>query len=121
MSSKGINEVKFQVLATFAGNISVLVIFQFFCNFQIRWSGNIIVFGFGCNIGWFSPTLPILVSDDTPLAGGPLDISEVGWIACLPSLGGILGGLIYGFLATKIGYRNSTLQTAVPIIVYNIH
>lgn len=82
-------------------------------------AGNIIVFAFGCNVGWFSPTLPILVSDDTPLAGGPLNIGEIGWIACLPSLGAILGVLFYGILATKIGYRNSTLLAAIPITVYN--
>lgn len=80
-------------------------------------AGNIIVFGFGCNIGWFSPILPILVSDDTPLAGGPLSINEVGWIASLPSVSAIFGALFYGLLATKIGYRNSTLHTAIPIIV----
>lgn len=83
-------------------------------------AGNIIVFGFGCNIGWFSPILPILVSNDTPLAAGPLSIDEVGWIASLPSLGAILGVLFYGLLATKFGYRNSTLLTAIPITVYKL-
>lgn len=80
-------------------------------------SGNIIVFAHGCNIGWFSPSLPILVSDDTPLASGPLTYDQIGWIGSVPSLGAILGPLVYGLLANKIGYRNSLLLTSIPISV----
>lgn len=80
-------------------------------------AGNIIVFGFGCNIGWFSPSLPILVSNESPLPSGPLNLSEIGWIGAFPALGAIFGVLVYGLLATKIGYRNSILQTVIPITV----
>lgn len=34
----------------------------------------------GAVIGWFSPTLPILMSDDTPLVTGPLKSDEISWL-----------------------------------------
>lgn len=83
----------------------------------MEFSGNIIVFAHGCNIGWFSPSLLVLVSEDSPLASGPLTFDQVGWIASVPSLGAIIGPLIYGLIANRIGYRNALLLTSIPISV----
>lgn len=80
--------------------------------------GNIILFGIGCNFGWFSPSLPTLQSTDhTPLDGGPLTNDQVGWLGSAPSLGAIVGAIFYGIVANKCGYRNAIMHTFIPITV----
>ncbi|XP_033164260.1 facilitated trehalose transporter Tret1-2 homolog isoform X3 [Drosophila mauritiana] len=40
----------------------------------------------GISLGWFSPTLPTLISDNSPI-GHPIDISEVKWYFSIVNLG----------------------------------
>lgn len=78
---------------------------------------NIIVFGIGCSIGWFSPSLLLFSSSNSPLVGDPLTSDVIGWLGASPSLGSIVGTCIYGLLATSIGYNKALLLSSVPITV----
>lgn len=89
-------DIKHQVLATFIVNT--------------------LVFGFGCCIGWYSPALPYLQSERTPLLDGPLSAEAAGWIgACLPF--GAIFGMSFGFLANFAGVKKALLLNSIPLIV----
>lgn len=88
-SDNNLRTVKYQYFATFAGDFdtfSILVfidvIFKYwlFILFKIA---NIVTFNFGIGLGWFSPALPMLQSDESPLETGALTISDVSWIGSI--------------------------------------
>lgn len=91
------NQVKHQILATIVAN--VLCVCQ------------------GCGVGWLSPSLLILRSDESPLLSGKLTKSDAGWIGSMLSLGAILGTLGFGFLANRIGAKKAMMMTAIPITI----
>ncbi|XP_033221840.1 facilitated trehalose transporter Tret1-like isoform X3 [Belonocnema kinseyi] len=55
---------------------------------------------------WTSPALPYLKSNQT---GFPVSDSQGAWIAALPSLSAIIGGLIFPLFINKIGRRYTML------------
>lgn len=77
---------------------------------------NTLVFGFGCSIGWYSPALPYLQSERTPLADGPLSAEAAGWIGAFLPFGAIFG-MSFGFLANWAGVKKALLLNVVPLIV----
>lgn len=60
-----------------------------FVNFLINifFSANIIFFSNGAMDAWFSPALPVLLSENSPL-GAPLTNEQVSWIGSLNSFSG---------------------------------
>lgn len=80
-------------------------------------SGNVVVLSQGCAIGWISPALPILLSEDSPLASGPLTKTEAGWIGSVIPCGALFGCMLFGILANYIGSKNSLTLTVFPLIV----
>lgn len=78
---------------------------------------NLASFSAGCGVGWYSPALPILRSEQSPLRDGPISSDMAGWIGALLAIGGLLGCLGFGLLGNCIGFKRSTLLTAVPMIV----
>lgn len=80
-------------------------------------AGNILTFSQGCNIGWYSPALPVINSVPSTLIDGPISHDMAGWIGSFLAIGAIFGNLIFGFLANWIGYRRSLLLSAIPIFV----
>lgn len=78
---------------------------------------NIIALGVGASIGWSSPFLPILTSQDsTPLAE-PLSAEQASWVGSLLALGALCGVLLFGWLSETIGRFWASLLTSVPQIV----
>lgn len=80
-------------------------------------SGNVVVLCHGCVVGWISPSLPILLSNDSPLASGPLTKTEAGWIGSVIPCGAFLGTMLFGILANYIGSKNSLILSIIPLIV----
>lgn len=70
--------------------------------------------GHGCVIAWFSPSLPILMSDETPLKNGPLSNEELSWLGSINNLGALIGILTFGFITNFIGCKRSMIFLAFP-------
>jgi MFS family permease len=79
-------------------------------------SVNIIAVGVGASIGWASPSLPFLQSDETILSE-PLSSEEASWVGSLLALGALFGTLLFGWLSETIGRFWATLLTAIPQLV----
>lgn len=62
----------------------------------------------------FSPSLPILMSDDTPLKSGPLSNEELSWLGSINNLGALCGILTFGFITSFLGCKRSMLFLAFP-------
>lgn len=56
-------------------------------------------------------------SEDCPLPSGRVQLDELGWIASLLGVGGLVGTIASGWMADRIGRKYSLLAMAVPQIV----
>ncbi|CAH0555870.1 unnamed protein product [Brassicogethes aeneus] len=74
---------------------------------------NLVSFLAGTVLSWSSPMITKLQSEESPL-DRIITNTEKDWIGSLPSLGGLVGPLIYGTLMQKVGRKNSVLLLAVP-------
>lgn len=68
-------------------------------------------------MGWLSPSLPVLLSKESPLASGPVSSDEAGWIGAFVSLGAIFGTFAFGLLANWIGTKVSLMLCVIPTMV----
>lgn len=60
-------------------------------------------------------------SDKCPLPSGRVPLNEIGWIASMLGVGGVVGTILAGWLADTIGRKYTMLLTAIPEIVSAIH
>ncbi|XP_055304279.1 uncharacterized protein LOC129569467 [Sitodiplosis mosellana] len=79
---------------------------------------NWIVLSYGCIIGWLSPALPILFSDNTPLVTGPLTHEQLSWVSSMSSVGAIVGTFVFGVMSVMIGSKRVMTYLAFPLIAY---
>lgn len=78
---------------------------------------NIAAFSSGSVVGWSSPMLPLLQSDNSPISGGPIT-NEVGsWLGSLMCLGGLLATPLYLFISDHCSRKLTGYLVAVPFIV----
>lgn len=90
-----------------------------FCFFLIcKSSANIISISHGCALGWLSPYLPLLQSDASPLANGPISLEETSWIGAILCVGGVIGNSIFGYLCKSIGRKRAIILLALPNLVW---
>ncbi|EAT41203.1 AAEL007128-PA [Aedes aegypti] len=99
--------------------ISSGVVNQVFSVFTI----NIINFAHGATLGWLSPFLPLLQSEDSPLETGPVTVEQGSWIGSILCLGGLAGAIIYGSLTNRLGVKRCISCIIIPnmsfwVIVY---
>lgn len=67
---------------------------QFFATITM----DLLVFSYGASCGWPSASIPILKSDDTSLATGPISTADASWIASGICIGGFIGNLLIGWV-----------------------
>lgn len=79
------------------------------------------VIGYGCGLGWFSPALPLLLSSDTPLVSGPLTKEQLSWSGSIVSIGSLAGNLLFGYFSVRIGTKRSLLVLFIPQLVFEIY
>lgn len=65
-------------------------------------------------MGWVSPTILILLSDDTPLTSGPLNSDELSWISSITNIGAFCGILTFGILNSSLGCKRTMLFLGFP-------
>ncbi|XP_059610684.1 facilitated trehalose transporter Tret1-like [Phlebotomus argentipes] len=72
---------------------------------------------FGLSIGWVSPSIPQLLSPESPLPSGPISVDEASWVSSIPYLSGAFGTVIFGWLVDHLGRKYSVYIGAVPNII----
>lgn len=78
---------------------------------------NLLCFTYGLAVGWPSASLPLLKSDETPLAAGPLSLFEASWIGSILCVGGALGTIFYGWFSERFGRKPAIMTAAIPAVV----
>lgn len=112
------SERKNQYLAALCSNFSIYsVVNGEFAHILYGFSVNLTTVSYGMAIGWSSPSLPILLSDDSPLETGPISPNEAAMISAVLCVGGALGAISSGFIIDQIGRKPSLLMCGLLQIV----
>lgn len=69
-------------------------------------------------IGWVSPALVVLTSEDTPLASGPLNNVQISWIGSVDALSSVLTTFCFGFIIVRLGAKNTLHLLSLPATLY---
>lgn len=69
-------------------------------------------------MGWLSPSLPLLLSDNTPLVTGPISSEQLSWISSMSSVGALVGTFIFGIMSAHLGSKRAMTFLAFPVIIY---
>lgn len=77
---------------------------------------NIATFSHGLGVGWMSPVMRDLQTDESPL-DFPVLVSQVSWIGSLVGIGSVMGNLIAGLLMDRIGRKMVLFFIAIPYTV----
>lgn len=118
VQSRPISGVINQVLATILSKyIRVLTLLLRIEILMVMCIVNIGVMGQGCAIGWTSPALPILKSQDTHLLYGPLSEDEAAWVGSILPLAALIGTLVFGIFSNFVGSKRALICCGLPGIV----
>lgn len=79
---------------------------------------NLIMFAHGLIIGWVSPAIQKLMSENTPLISGPLTNEQISWIASINFFGALFGSFSSGYFTSTMGSKRSALILAIPSVVF---
>lgn len=79
---------------------------------------NIVGIGQGCMLGWASPALRILVTENTPLKSGPLTNEQLSWLGSVNGLSAIFGSVIFGCTVAVVGSKRTLLILALPSSIF---
>uniref|UniRef100_A0A182JVW4 Major facilitator superfamily (MFS) profile domain-containing protein n=1 Tax=Anopheles christyi TaxID=43041 RepID=A0A182JVW4_9DIPT len=79
---------------------------------------NLIALAHGITLGWVSPSLEYLRSNETHLVGGPVTVEETSWLGSSLCIGGMIGVTLYGSLADRIGKRRAMQIIAIPHVAF---
>ncbi|XP_055302940.1 uncharacterized protein LOC129568722 [Sitodiplosis mosellana] len=78
---------------------------------------NLLSISYGVSGGWASPSIILLMSDETPLPSGKITMEEASWIVSLVYLGGIPGNMVFGFITNRFGRKWPLIIATIPIII----
>lgn len=70
---------------------------------------DLLGFSYGASCGWTSASVPLLMSEDTPLDSGPMTMHEASWIASSICMGGFVGNLFVGWVRMKSCHRSERI------------
>ncbi|ETN57861.1 sugar transporter [Anopheles darlingi] len=79
---------------------------------------NIIALAHGGVLGWVSPSLAYLQSNETHLTGGPLTVEQTSWLGSSLCIGGMVGVTLFGLLADYVGKRRALQCITVPHVAF---
>ena len=68
----------------------------------------------GIAIGWLSPSIPYLRSDESHILTGPVTSENVSWIGSLSAVGALVGAVIFGKISQKFGQKLALILLVVP-------
>lgn len=85
--------------------------------FYATFCANLLCLGYGLATGWTSAAVPLLKSTGSPLESGAISNNEGSLIGSTLTIGGVLGTLIFGYIANTIGRKKSIFLIAFPQII----
>lgn len=71
----------------------------------------------GMLLGWLSSATLILSGDDSPMVGGPVDITLISWIGGISNVGSLIGNFFFTWLTGRFGRRVAFSVLGLPNIV----
>ncbi|XP_018313105.1 facilitated trehalose transporter Tret1-like [Mycetomoellerius zeteki] len=80
-------------------------------------AGNLGSLSVGLNVGWASPSVPLLINGDDAEYPVRLNLEEASWVTSLLTLGAVPGCIISALTVNIIGRRNTMLFSAVPSVI----
>ncbi|XP_016953804.1 facilitated trehalose transporter Tret1 isoform X2 [Drosophila biarmipes] len=69
----------------------------------------------GISLGWFSPTLPLLRSKNSPV--GPIDVTEVMWIGSMFGFGSLICNMFICFPISFFGLKKCMYFVPIPNMI----
>lgn len=76
---------------------------------------------YGIFVGWTSPAVFLLTSDQSPLPTGKITTDEAGWTASIHSLGFLMSCPLFGYVGNRFGRKWPLIMLSVPISVMDAH
>lgn len=73
-------------------------------------TANVIVFASGTILGWLTPQMPRLTSEDTP---NRISTDELSWVVAINCIGSTAGAIINGFVVSFVGSKRALLSLAM--------
>jgi hypothetical protein len=83
---------------------------------KIAITASITILSCGLELGWISPTIKILQSEQSP-TGHPLSDEEMMWVGGILPLVAMAGVFLYSYLANAYGRIYTVTVVAVPQMV----
>lgn len=80
---------------------------------------NLLSISYGITLGWPSPVLLLITSDESPLPSGKVTLESASWVASLLGIGALIGNLVFGFVINKFGRKLPLQLLAIPTFVRN--
>lgn len=68
-------------------------------------------------MGWLSPSLLVLQSNETPLVGGPINNEVASWVGSATYIGGFFGNFMFMAILKYFGRKKTFLVLALPNFV----
>lgn len=76
------------------------------------------MFSHGCILGWVSPALLLLRSDETPLKTGPITLEQMSWIGSMNNIGAMFGTFTFGYFTSVVGCKRAMTFLGIPAVCY---
>lgn len=79
---------------------------------------NLLTIVYGISNGWIAPNiLRFQISDDSPV--GPVSAGQAAFMVSSLSIGGVIGTILFGFLADILGRKWTIILLAIPQFLGN--
>ncbi|XP_030387444.1 facilitated trehalose transporter Tret1-like [Scaptodrosophila lebanonensis] len=86
---------------------------QFLATFLI----NILTFIHGLGVGWMSPVMRDLKTEDSPLSFSVV-VEEISWIGSVLGIGNVIGNILVGLMQNRVGRKLVLHSIAIPHLCF---
>ncbi|KAH8368899.1 hypothetical protein KR200_001001, partial [Drosophila serrata] len=114
LSRRNRNQFLVTLLGEVLNEIKTMIVFY---KDQILFPVNIAPFAHGLAIGWMSPVMRDLITDQSPL-DFPVLVEDVSWIGSLIGIGAMMGNTLAGTLMNRIGRKPVMIGLALPTLIF---
>uniref|UniRef100_A0A1L8DFA2 Putative sugar transporter n=3 Tax=Nyssomyia neivai TaxID=330878 RepID=A0A1L8DFA2_9DIPT len=101
-------------LLYFSFDFPTKMTWNLFYQFYACFCANCVGIIYGITIGWASPSIPLLQSENSPLLSGPITEEDGSWINSIMCIGGLVGTLFFGWMGDYFGRKWSLYLVALP-------
>lgn len=77
---------------------------------------NLLALGYGMTVGWSSPMLPLLISQETPMHFGPITTDDAGNAGAIYCGGAAFATVLFGFMVDYCGRKFSAYFCAILLL-----